>query len=621
MKQWIEEFLVFQRAAKLNYKICPSLALYITFSSFCNAVRPLIVAYFSALIINSMLAGAKLNQLIFYVILTVFIQLILNLSVRLSNNRAQIKRSLWNSMCTNYLNEISSHMDYEYFENSHIKEIYTRVCNANNNGEGLYKINDLLAQFIDSITKIVGSFSLLLGILFSVPETEQSGIFLFVNSWYIAPVFVAILLTKTLVQGKINSKMTQKVYNAWGDTARPTNFYERMYSLGSHYENGMDLRIFCEGTTIQHKIQDFIHNPYGITNISMLWTKNSIYQYFIDSLFIAFQYFIVVTKSLSGAFGIGNLVLYSQTLSSFSSGILSFTNIFVELKSNNRFIQDLFEYIDLPNKMYSGTKSLQRCKYSDYEVEFRHVSFRYPDTDNYVLKDINVKLNLGERLNIVGMNGSGKTTFVKLLCRLYDPTDGQIFLNGVNITDYKYDEYMAFFSVVFQDFKLFAFTLGQNVAVSNTYNAERVRQCLQDAGFGERLSSLSAGIDTFLYKNFETSGVEISGGEAQKTVIARALYKESTVIIMDEPTAALDPIAEYEIYSNFQNIVKDRAAICISHRLSSCRVCDRILVFDEGKIVQDGSHEALVKEDGKYQELWNVQAQYYISNKDKDNVS
>ena len=202
------------------------------------------------------------------------------------------------------------------------------------------------------------------------------------------------------------------------------------------------------------------------------------------------------------------------------------------------------------------------------------------------------------------------------MCRLYDPTEGEILLNGVNIKKYDYDEYLAVFSVVFQDFKLFSFSLGVNVAAGSNYDEASVVSALNQSGFGKRLESMPEGINTSLYKDFDKNGIEISGGEAQKIALARALYKNAPFIILDEPTAALDPIAEYEIYSKFNEIVGDKTAIYISHRLSSCRFCDKIAVFDNGQIVQRGSHDELVAdEDGKYYELWHAQAQYYTEGK------
>ena len=242
-------------------------------------------------------------------------------------------------------------------------------------------------------------------------------------------------------------------------------------------------------------------------------------------------------------------------------------------------------------------------------IEIRNVTKDYGD---FKLDSITFDVPEGSICGFIGQNGAGKTTFVKLLCRLYDPTEGQILLNGKDIREYDYNEYLKVFSFVFQDFKLLAFPLGQNIAADTKVDIEKAEECIKKTTLSERFASLPNGFDTYLYKDVSEKGVQISGGEAQKIALARALYKDSPVIVLDEPTAALDPIAEEEIYSNFNSITEDKTAIYISHRLSSCRFCDEITVFDNGEIVQKGTHDSLVKdEDGKYAQLWNAQAKYY----------
>ena len=211
----------------------------------------------------------------------------------------------------------------------------------------------------------------------------------------------------------------------------------------------------------------------------------------------------------------------------------------------------------------------------------------------------------------MGKNGSGKSTLVKLLTRLYDPTEGEITLNGIDIRKYKYEEYMDLFSVVFQDSKLFSFSLAENVAADTEYDEKRVTDCVNRSGLTYRLSEMENGIKTCLYKDFDEHGVEISGGEAQKLCLARAIYKGAPFIVLDEPTAALDPISEHDIYTKFNSIVGTRTAIYISHRLSSCCFCDDITVLDGGRIVERGSHDKLLDDKGAYFELWSAQAEYY----------
>ncbi len=271
----------------------------------------------------------------------------------------------------------------------------------------------------------------------------------------------------------------------------------------------------------------------------------------------------------------------------------------------------MLEFMEMQNVLYKGTLPVEKRSDNDYKIEFRNVSFKYPGNEQYSLRNFSIQLTIGHKLAIVGMNGSGKTTMIKLLCRLYDPCEGMITLNGIDIKKYDYSEYMSIFSLVFQDFKLFSFKLSENIACAINIDRERATKILDVLGLSERTKKMQSELDTYLYNDFD-KGVEISGGEAQKIAFARALYKNAPFIILDEPTAALDPIAEFEIYSKFNEIVGDKTAIYISHRLSSCRFCDDIAVFHEGKLIQRGGHDILIADEkGKYYELWNAQAQYY----------
>ena len=332
----------------------------------------------------------------------------------------------------------------------------------------------------------------------------------------------------------------------------------------------------------------------------------------ISAVFTGFVYIFTCLKAMGGAFGVGSITQYVGAVTALSQNLSSLFENWGVLKTNADFLKPAYQFLDLPNRMYQGSLTTEKRADRKYEVEFRDVSFRYPGAETWALRHVNVRFRVGERMAVVGENGSGKTTFIKLLCRLYDPQEGEILLNGIDIRKYNYREYMNIFSVVFQDFQLLSQPLGQNVAGAAEYDRERVEKALIDAGFGERLERLPKGLDTQLYKDFSDEGVEVSGGEAQKIAIARALYKNAPFIILDEPTAALDPIAEAEIYAQFNQIAGDKTAIYISHRLSSCRFCDEIMVFDRGQIVQKGSHDALISdEQGKYATLWHAQAQYY----------
>lgn len=276
-----------------------------------------------------------------------------------------------------------------------------------------------------------------------------------------------------------------------------------------------------------------------------------------------------------------------------------------------------YEYVLFMEYPEAIEKNTDKVQAGLHMIEFRNVSFAYPGTDRKVLEDINITIEPGEKLSIVGLNGAGKTTFIKLLCRLYDPTSGQILMDGKDIREYDYQEYMKQFAPVFQDFQLLRFTIGENILHKDPRQRtdeekEKVDEIIRLVGLEDMVGKLGKGIDTTLFKIFEEDGIEPSGGEQQKIAIARALNKDAPVIILDEPTAALDPIAEYEIYRHFHTLVGNKTALYISHRLSSCRFCDRIAVFADGRIAEYGSHDELVNiPDGIYAKMFEAQAQYY----------
>lgn len=382
-----------------------------------------------------------------------------------------------------------------------------------------------------------------------------------------------------------------------------------------NYKNGKDIRTYGGYSLMERWTTEVLRHK-GFRNAMVRAARNDAGEEFFGAAAGAAAnggaYLIIVAVALAGTITVGNVVRLAGAFSRFLEAAAGTLQDVSRLAMAARQQMSTLALIHMENEMYQGRLPVEKRSDGAYRIAFRNVSFKYPGTERYALKNLSLELVVGEKLAIVGMNGSGKTTMIKLLCRLYDPQEGEILLNGVDIRKFKQEEYSRLFSVVFQDFMLYPFPLAQNVAVSGSYDSGLVRKCLEDVDFGERLASMEKGLETYLYKDYEDEGIEISGGEAQKIAIARAIYKEAPFILLDEPTAALDPLAEYEIYSNFDRITGTKTAVYISHRLSSCRFCGKIAVFHEGELVQFGSHKELVADrSGKYYELWSAQAQYY----------
>jgi ABC-type multidrug transport system fused ATPase/permease subunit len=328
-------------------------------------------------------------------------------------------------------------------------------------------------------------------------------------------------------------------------------------------------------------------------------------------------YVVVGIKGLAGAISIGAVIAYvgylQQVIGALTTMMDTIGTSASILKGLDQFI-DFIEYPDAPAK---GRLPIEKRLDNNYEIKVDDVSYRYPGTQEWALRHVTLQFKVGQRLALVGPNGSGKTTLIKLLTRLAEPTEGRILLNGIDIQKYDIHEYQQIFAVVFQDYRLFAFSVADNVAVNTHKDPERIQRALTLAGVWNKVDRMPKKTETSLTKNIDPAGVDISGGEAQKIAIARAWYKDAPFIILDEPTAALDPVSEYEIYQKFDDLMEKKTAIYVSHRMSSIRFSQRIVVLDHGQIVEDGTHAALMQAQGLYYRLFEAQAQYYTADKIK----
>lgn len=600
------------RAIKLLNSFCPSYFPLLVAKSFFGKLSPYFNLYLSAEIVNE-IAGAKdKNTLVALVLITVIGNFAIAVIGGILNRAFGHKQTVLYQKEAAYYNQKTLKLDYADLENPEVRQLRRGISeSAMINGHGKQLLLLSVGRLVNiTISAILAVF---LGLeMFAV--LFASGF-----SWYII-LFAALLAGIVIFNVRYSSSVQEKLGKLSRRLSQTMIDENRIDDAVDCYNMGKDVRLFRQDKLIM-KIKKFsfdLHNKaFGerATKSYVLDIPLSITRVLLETVI----YIFVCMYALIGVFGVGSIIKYIGFVDTIIGCITSYFAVFGDIKYNTPFVEDYLAYFDIPQKMYQGTIPVEKRAFcddgdNDYEIEFCNVSFKYPGSNNYALRNVNIKFKIGERLAVVGMNGSGKTTFIKLLCRLYDPTEGTILLNGIDIRKYDYDAYMSIFSVVFQDFKLFSFSLGENVAACSDYDEAKVIDCLNEIGFKDRMESMPDGVHTALYKDFDGNGVEVSGGEAQKIAIARALYKNAPFIILDEPTAALDPIAEYEIYSQFNNIVQNKTVVYISHRLSSCRFCDKIAVFDEGSIVQTGSHDKLVsQESGKYFELWNAQAQYYVN--------
>ena len=582
-------------------------------SSVIDALTPFVTVWFSARIINEMMGERNTKLLVFYVLAIIGIHFLFSMTKNVMDRIVDEQQSaMWDHFSKIFADKQMS-MDYVDLEDLEIQKLQQKAKeNLFMFGNGLGQLVWDTADLVKVTVGIVASVSLTASLFVAKSGNQMMDSYL----WVLAILFVVIL--SGMIYGYL-AKKENAVFQEWTDN---TVWYNRTfmfygYELYNNIKRAKDVRIYGQEKIADNQMQKMEeHNRRDDVYLNKMSGYKGMMN-FTRGLGNALCYLFVVAKASTGAFGVGNIVQYVGAFTELVQNIGMLIWSYLENEKYCGHLEKLYEYLDIPNKKYQGTIPVEKGFFcndgeNEYEIEFRNVSFRYPGSDTYVLKDINTKLNIGKKQAFVGENGAGKTTFVKLLCRLYDPTEGEILLNGINIKKYDYDEYMGLFSFVFQDFKLFAFSLGQNIATDVNYDSEKAIECMKKVSFCDRFLTMPEGLETYLYKDLSQDGVEISGGEEQKIALARALFKGTPFIVLDEPTAALDPIAEAQVYSDFSNMVDNKTAIYISHRLSSCQFCDEITVFDKGRIVQKGPHTILVNEAaGKYCELWNAQAKYY----------
>lgn len=481
-------------------------------------------------------------------------------------------------------------MDFEHTEDPEALDALEKAQ------EGMSWYSGGIVGVLGAVFGLVNNMAALLGV---------SLIILFTCPWLL-PVQIAALVVITILNAK-NNKIDR---DSFLELAKSNRIFGYVFWQLADFKLGKDIRLYDSADMMCGKARHFSDEQIGIWRGTMRkQRKNSWGMDAVNALRDGISYFYIGFMAVTKAITVGDFSMCVSAAGTLYWSLYGIVSGVQTVSQKCAYAHRYIEFLRFPAAMVKGTKPV---KPGEHTIEFRHVSFKYPRSEKLVLRDINLTIKSGEHLSIVGLNGAGKTTFIKLLCRLYDVTEGEILVDGVNIKEYPEEEYRRLFSVVFQDFQLFAFSLRENIAFGEQADDKELERVLKLAGLWEDAQKLPNGLDTMLYKSFDENGTDLSGGQRQKTAIARALYRNAPVVILDEPTAALDPVAEYEIYRQFNTLVGGKTAVYISHRLSSCKFCDRIVVFADDTIKENGTHEQLVGIDGGiYAGMFAEQAKYY----------
>lgn len=597
---------MYREVHSLDRRLLPTTAV----QAVIDSIKPFINIYFSARLITLLTQKADTSVIITNIALVLGINVVIFFLASFLNNYNENHRMMLLDLENKKVEEKLYNADYALLNDSEFKELLHRHEEAGKSRWArLPYFMWTTLQFTRGVLTTIISFIIIIPLL-------KVGFVRTGNTFFERPLFIVTIVAAIAVMAGVilivASKINKSYLEANEKYAELDRIFYSFIDILGDYKTGKEIRLYKEQNLIDNITTQKILTDGEITlrKISMRTAKSSSFIAILGALVGFGVYLFIGVKGLFGLFGIGSLVLYCGSFMQIISGIMMFANTFGKLKEILPLARDYFKILEAESTMIYGNRELDLT--NGFEIEFNNVSFKYPKSDIYALKQINLKISNGEKLAVVGRNGSGKTTFIKLLCRLYDVDEGEILINGINIKEYTRDSLNKLYSIVFQDYKILSLTVADNISANDECDKDMLNSALDKANIKDRIEAMPQKEKTYLYKDLDNLGVEISGGEAQKLALARALYKNSPIVILDEPTAALDPIAENEIYSRFNSFVENKTAIYISHRLSSCAFCDRIAVFDNAELVETGTHNELISANGRYVELWNAQASYYL---------
>lgn len=575
-------------------------------SAFAAATLPYFSLFFSARILNLLLAKSY-RACLYTVVVFLLTQYGLGLFEKICRQYLDGQKELCLARTEQKVTAKALELEFEKFEKTETMDAIRRT-NVSSMGSG--NVGDQLIVIHTLITSLLSVLYALFFLLrlFLLSDSSRNNFF---TSSFSMLALLLLCGVQLALSSRINRRSTQKKIELNQGNDHSNSVANYLVNVMLEERRADDIRIghldhFLDvqfGKAMEHFLPMYL----DFARFSAITDgKNALLS--LLSNFAA--YLVIGARALYGVLPIGDVLLYAGSVTRAMSDLQTFLATGSEFDYINSYLSTYEDFIAQPSMAYDGTLPIEKRDDGQYEFAFHDVSFSYPGTNIPVLEHVTLSFAVGEKTALVGRNGAGKTTLIKLLCRLYEPTSGYITLNGIDIRKYNYKEYTQAFSVVFQDFHLFSLPLDENIAAGTEIDEVALQSSLAKVGLMERVQRLPQGTHTRLYNN-NGAGVDLSGGEAQRTAIARALYKDAPFVILDEPTAALDPIAEAEIYEQFSQMTAGKTAVYISHRMSSCKFCDRIIVLDHGRIAEDGTHDTLLANHGIYANLYETQAQYY----------
>lgn len=552
--------------------------------------------YLPSLVVSEVTNGQTLNHSLLSIGIVMLLIMLGYIIIQALGHIRNSTLGIYRYKMTDLVTRKQLSMFYQTYEQKKVRDLANRASNATQMWDGVQPLTDIVYNGFGMLENLLGY--ILFGSVIS-----------FASPW----------LVPILTVAPIVNILSVKAYNKWeyAHRSKMTDLNQKLghvEELPDDFAAAKDIRIYSMASWLRECYRD-------LSDQRSKWDRNVVKKSFLsriaDLVVILIRdggaYALLIHMFYSGKIGIDEFVLYFAAISSFASWVGGIISCWNKANTVSLKLCDFRDFVDYPEYDGSGIAKAADHMNTVPEIEFKNVSFRYDCAEQDTIHDLSLKIKSGEKLALVGLNGAGKTTLVKLLCGLYRPTSGEIFFNGIPLSDFKREDYYKLISPVFQEIRTAFFSLAETVSGKSTTETdlEKAETCMRQAGLGAKIDALPDGIHTKLNKKVHENGTELSGGEAQKLMLARALYKDAPLLILDEPTAALDPIAESKIYNEFNVMAKNKTSLFISHRLASTSFCDRIILLENGNITEEGTHQELMGANGTYKGLFDIQSCWY----------
>lgn len=552
--------------------------------------------YLPSLVVSEVTNGQTLNHSLLSIGIVMLLIMLEYIIIQALGHIRNSTLGIYRYKMTDLVTRKQLSMFYQTYEQKKVRDLANRASNATQMWDGVQPLTDIVYNGFGMLENLLGY--ILFGSVIS-----------FASPW----------LVPILTVAPIVNILSVKAYNKWeyAHRSKMTDLNQKLghvEELPDDFAAAKDIRIYSMASWLRECYRD-------LSDQRSKWDRNVVKKSFLsriaDLVVILIRdggaYALLIHMFYSGKIGIDEFVLYFAAISSFASWVGGIISCWNKANTVSLKLCDFRDFVDYPEYDGSGIAKAADHMNTVPEIEFKNVSFRYDGAEQDTIHDLSLKIKSGEKLALVGLNGAGKTTLVKLLCGLYRPTSGEIFFNGIPLSDFKREDYYKLISPVFQEIRTAFFSLAETVSGKSTAETdlEKAETCMRQAGLGAKIDALPDGIHTKLNKKVHENGTELSGGEAQKLMLARALYKDAPLLILDEPTAALDPIAESKIYNEFNVMAKNKTSLFISHRLASTSFCDRIILLENGNITEEGTHQELMGANGTYKGLFDIQSCWY----------